>query len=330
MVRSTFLQTTAAGFLTGGLDIWSTPSGVIRVLVSNDRGNETPQLLDANFFGFGGKRWRGKPSMTVLPSGREGVIATLDLDAYLYGVVPLEASPSWPATALQAQAIVARTYAQQKKSVSRPYDVVISESDQRYGGVTAEAGPTNAAVDATRGQILKFNGGPASIFYASCCGGHTADAAEIWGHNTLPYLRGVPDPHCTAAPDYRWQQRVPLDRVTVALGTRAPGSVTGFILGATDASGRPRSIDVLGAAGRSTITPVEFRSLVGATIVRSTWIRTLALDSTQAPAQVVIEGSGRGHGVGFCQWGARFMSMDGTPARDILAFYFPGTLVTGG
>jgi len=328
-----FLQTTFAGIATGGLDIWSTPSprpgGSIRVLVSTDRGTEMPQVLDPNSFAFAGKRWRGRPSTAVLPSGREGVIATLDLDAYLYGVVPLEASPGWPATALQAQAIVARTFAQQKRTLSRPYDVLVSESDQRYGGVAAEAPATNAAVDATRGQTLTYGGGAASVFYASCCGGHTADAAEIWGHNALPYLRGVADPHCVLAPDYRWQRRIALDRFAAILGSRMPGDVTGFTIGPTDSAGRPRSIDVLGRAGRSTLTAIEFRTLVGADIVRSTWIRAIGIDTTQAVPQVVIEGSGRGHGVGFCQWGARFMSVDGTPARDILAFYFPGTVVAG-
>lgn len=329
MLRTEFLGMTVAAVFTGGLDVWSNTSP-IRVLISGDRQNEVPQLLDANFFAFGGKRWRGRPSTATLPSGREGVIATLDLDAYLYGVVPLEASPGWPATALQAQAIVARTFAQQKRTLSRPYDVLVSESDQRYGGLAAEAFTTNAAVDATRGQTLVFNGGPASVFYASCCGGHTADAAEIWGHNALPYLRGVADPHCALAPDYRWQQRVPLDRIVAALGSRVPGDVSGFAVGPPDGSGRPRSIDILGRAGRSTVSAIEFRSLIGAAVVKSTWIRTLAVDVTQAVREVVIEGSGRGHGVGFCQWGARFMSLDGAPARDILSLYFPGTIVTGG
>jgi stage II sporulation protein D len=44
---------------------------------------------------------------------------------------------------------------------------------------------------------------------------------------------------------------------------------------------------------------------------------------------VHIEGSGRGHGVGLCQWGARGMALAGADAEAILAQYFPGTTVTG-
>ena len=78
-------------------------------------------------------------------------IVALDIEKYLYGVVPLESPPSWPAAALQAQAIVARTYALQKRTLSRPYDVLATDADQRYGGVAAEHPASSAAVDATRG-----------------------------------------------------------------------------------------------------------------------------------------------------------------------------------
>jgi len=336
MERALFLKANIAALLTGGLDIWSSPSpspapaGPIRVLIATDRAGEMPQPFDPLTFTFGGKRWRGRATTTVLPSGREGVVATLDLDSYLYGVVPIEASPGWPASALQAQAIVARTYALAKRTLSRAYDVTVFESDQRYGGMAVEAASTSAAVDATRGMTLTFNGGPASVFYASCCGGHTADAAEIWGHNALPYLRGVADPHCTAAPDYRWSRSVPIERVTTALGARVPGSITGFTVSVAAGDGRPATLDVLGSAGRSTLSTIEFRRLIGADVVRSTWIRSVRLDTAQPTPQVLIDGSGRGHGVGFCQWGARYMSTDGAPARDILAFYFPGTTIASG
>jgi len=40
---------------------------------------------------------------------------------------------------------------------------------------------------------------------------------------------------------------------------------------------------------------------------------------------LAVTGTGRGHGVGLCQWGARIMAYDGASAQDILSFYFPGT-----
>lgn len=339
--RARFIKTTTAALLTagldvisrrkasatGGLDVWPEPGAVapaqMRVLISADRGGEQPARGDGDMFTFAGRRWRGTPAVVTLPGGRSGIVATVDVNDYLYGVLPIEASPGWPPTALAAQAIVARTFALARRTLNRPYDVVTSQTDQRFGGIDAEYPSTNAAVDATRDAVLTFDGGDASVFYAACCGGHTADAAEIWGRNALPYLRGVPDPYCVAAPDYRWQRTIPVDRVRAALGARVAGDITGFGLGPADSGGRPLSVDVLAAAGRVTLSTIEFRALLGADLVRSTWVRGLRLESPQ----VYIEGAGRGHGVGFCQWGARAMGAAGMAAADILAFYFPGTRI---
>jgi stage II sporulation protein D len=330
--RGDFLSALTAALFTGGLDVWSTPAPAsrIRILVSADRGADEPQPFDAQSFVFGGARYRGAPAVVRMPDGREAVIANLDVDTYLYGVVGLEASPAWPAAALQAQSILARTYALEHRTLSRPYDVTMTESDQRYGGIGAESPACIAAVDATRAQQLTYAGGAASVFYASCCGGHTEDASEIWGRVGLPYLRGVACPYCTTAPDYRWQRSVALSAVAAALGPRLRGPITGFALGPADASGRPRTLDVLAGGAAVTLTTTEFRALLGPGVIRSTWIRSVSIDSTQAVAQAVIEGSGRGHGVGLCQWGARGMSVAGASATQILAFYFPGTVLARG
>jgi stage II sporulation protein D len=330
--RGGFLGASTAALFTGGLDVWSTPSPAtrIRILVSADRGTDAPQPFDAQSFTFGGARYRGAPAIVRMPNGREAVIANLDVDTYLYGVVGLEASPGWPAAALQAQSILARTYALQHRTLGRPYDVTMTESDQRYGGIGAESPAAIAAVDATRALQLTYAGGPASVFYAACCGGHTEDAGELWGHAELAYLRGVACSYCTAAPDYRWQRSVPLASVAAALGTRVRGPITGFALGPADPSGRPRTLDVLASDAALTLTTTEFRALVGPNVIRSTWIRRLGIDSTQAVAQAVIEGSGRGHGVGLCQWGARGMSVAGASVSQILALYFPGTVLARG
>ena len=326
--RALFLKSAIAAFMTGGLDIWSAPGTVvppvIRILLTADRGGELPARADGDIFTFDDRRWRGTPSLITLPDGRSGVVATVDIEDYLYGVLPIEASPGWPAAALQAQAIVARTFALARRTLSRPYDVVMSQLDQRFGGIESEYPATNDAVDATRAALLLYAGGDASAFYAACCGGHTADAATIWGHDMLPYLRGVPDPYCVAAPDYRWQRSVPLDRVRAALAAHVAGDVTGFALGPADSGGRPLSIDILSAGGRTTLSTITFRTLLGTDTVRSTWLRTVSLEGRS----VIIAGSGRGHGVGMCQWGARAMGLAGMTSAEILAFYFPGTTVS--
>jgi stage II sporulation protein D len=253
------------------------------------------------------------------------------VETYLYGVVPIEASPSWPPAALEAQAIVARTYALAKRDLSKPYDLTATDADQRYGGAAAAHPSTTAAVDATRGKTLQYLGGPATVFYSACCGGHTADAALFWGHSTLPYLRGVADPYCTACPDYRWQRTLPGPRAQAGLADRLHAVAVDAVLAPPDATGRPPLVTFRSADGGSAdVTVSDLRRRWGADVVRSLWLQRIAFDATQAAGSVAIEGSGRGHGVGLCQWGARGMALAGADAFAILGQYFPGTAVSVG
>jgi stage II sporulation protein D len=329
--RALFLASLGAAttVATGGLDVWDPLSPQIRVLVAGDTRGETPQVAADGTFAFGGKRWRGAPSTVGMPDGKFMLVTTIDVDQYLQGVVPLESPPSWPAAALQAQAIVARTFALARRTLSRTWDVRADESDQRWGGVEAEHPASTAAVQASRGRTVVFAGGPASVFYSSCCGGHTADAAVVWNGAPLPYLRGVADPYCAPAPEYRWSRAVGLDRAVAALGARTGGTLTGTALTDPDSTGRPRAVALLGTT-TATIPVADFRRALGYDVVRSLWLRSVRIDAAQAAPQLLIEGSGRGHGVGLCQWGARFFAASGASASDILTFYFPGTSVTNG
>ncbi len=165
-LRSLGAATTVA---TGGIDVWDPLGPQIRVLVAADTGGASPQVALDGTFGFGGKRWRGAPSTIGMPDGRLALVTTIDVDEYLQGVVPLEAPPSWPAAALQAQAVVARTYALGRRTLSRPYDVRADDGDQRWGGVEAEAPAASAAIQATKGRMLTYGGSAASVYYSACC-----------------------------------------------------------------------------------------------------------------------------------------------------------------
>jgi stage II sporulation protein D len=302
---------------TGGLDIWDPPDPDF----PSSPPTPVPAPVPVPVSG----------STVIRVQLGDGTIETLDIEKYLYGVVPLESPPGWPAAALEAQAIVARTFALQKRTLSRPYDLVATDADQRYGGVAAEHPASSAAVDATRGQALAYLGGPVSVFYSACCGGHTADANELWGHAGLTYLRGVDDPYCAASPDYRWQRAVPIDKARAALADKLTGTPQAAELDDPDDSGRPRSVTFHGDGGSVLELSVsDVRSRFGPDTIRSLWLREIDFDRTQAVPLVVIEGSGRGHGVGLCQWGARGMALNGAAAPAILAHYFPGTTVTGG
>jgi stage II sporulation protein D len=307
---------------TGGLDI-EDPGGAktVRVLLGSNVSAQ-PRRLSAWEFSWNGRAYRGDFAFTPLGDGRTGLVNSLPLDAYLYGVVSKELSESLPKAAQETQTIAARTYAFKRLRPDRPYDVVAGESNQSYGGIEGESVAGRDAVDATAGNIVVFAGAPADIAYSACCGGHTESAVAAWGTD-FPYLRGVVDPNCAGAPGFAWRQSVSLATLESALGARwancgAIGSVT---LSDIDPSGRARRITIGGDRGSLDLKGDEFRFVLGASIVRSTLLRS----ANVRDGVLLLEGSGFGHGVGLCQWGACTAARRGTATADILQFYFPGT-----
>lgn len=289
----------------------------LRVLL----GSGEAQRVDGATFLFQGRRYRGTFSNTT--SGQ--VVSTVPLEHYLYSVVSREMPSAWPAAALQVQAIVARTYVLQRSNPRREYDLVPSEADQVYTGIDAEHPQTSAAVDATAGQVLRFGNGFAQALYSSCCGGHTESNAEAWGGAPVSYLQGVQCGHCNYSPWYNWREEVPLARVLQALFSQlqAVGELSVISLDATDPSGRSQFWTFTGTAGTQRVKAADVRRALGTRALPSLLVRSVSI--TQADQRVAIEGGGLGHGVGLCQWGARGMALTGASARDIIAYYYPGT-----
>jgi stage II sporulation protein D len=330
MRRETFIvggigaiaASTGSARATGGLDVEDPGSAkTVRVLLGSDVSAQ-PTRLSAWDFSWNGQAYRGEFAFTPLGDGQTGLVNTLPLDAYLYGVVSKELSESWPQATQEAQTIAARTYAVKRFRPDHPYDVVAGESNQSYGGIDGETVAGRAAVDATAGTIVVFAGAAADIAYSACCGGHTESAVDAWGKD-FPYLRGVVDPNCAGTPGFAWRQSVSLATLASALGARSAGvgAIRSVALIDIDPSGRARRITIGGDRGTLDMKSDEFRSAVGASIVRSTLIRSANVHENT----LLLDGSGFGHGVGLCQWGACAAARRGMATADILRFYFPGT-----
>ena len=144
---------------------------------------------------FNGQKYRYRGDMKVdidKEQGKLNVINIIGIEEYLYGVLKKEISPSWPAEALKAQAVAARTFAifNINKHIDQGYDLCATTHCQDYGGINHEDTKTNRAVDETRGLIMVYEGKPIDASYHSDSGGYTEDSENVWG-SFLPYLRSV-------------------------------------------------------------------------------------------------------------------------------------------
>lgn len=123
-------------------------------------------------------------------------INQLPMEQYLYGVIPNEMSNSFPIDALMAQAVCARSYAMAKCSnyATRSYDLGDTSNDQVYCGFASKNVRAIAAVDATAGKVLTYDGDVIEAFYSSSNGGQTERTSNVWDED-YPYYVNVDDPY---------------------------------------------------------------------------------------------------------------------------------------
>ncbi len=152
---------------------------------------------------LGGKSYRGRLEVSSTGTALQ-VVDIVALEAYVQGVVPGEMPSTWPAAALAAQAVAARSYALASVVNGKPWDLYPDGRSQQYLGAAAETPQTTAAVKATVRQVLYFGGKVATTFYSSSSGGQTASALDAFGLD-LPYLPSQRDPWDDGSPFHVWK-----------------------------------------------------------------------------------------------------------------------------
>jgi SpoIID/LytB domain protein len=185
----------------------------------------------------------------------------LPLESYLRGVVPKEVPGEWPAQAVRAQAVAARTYAAYERAqapAGRAYDLCDTAHCQVYGGASAEYARSNAAIAATAGSIVSYGGAPAFAQFSASNGGYSAAG-------DFPYLRAERDPYDHGRPGDPWTKTFTADQITrnwPDLGDLASIVVTER--GGDDEQGHVLEVEVTDIAGHShTVAGSTFASWMG-------------------------------------------------------------------
>jgi stage II sporulation protein D len=244
-----------------------------------------------------GRPYRGQIQV-VSEGGKLQVINLVGLEAYLYGVVPSEVPTHWPAEALKAQAVVARSYALANRKTSGAFDLYSDVRSQVYLGVQEEEQSTTDAVDGTAGEVLLYQGQVARTYYHSTSGGRTAAIADAWpGSKPVPYLVSVPDPGDSLSPHHQWGPFV-FSGKTIATALKARGTLLD-VTTTPNPSGRVQTVTALTSLGQWTADGPHVRRALG---LRSTWfdIGALALARPEKPAvfgsKLALSGVARGLG----------------------------------
>ncbi len=224
-----------------------------------------------------------------LVNGAVQTVNSVGLDDYVRGVVAAEMPAEWPMAALEAQAVAARTYAI-TDSVNGPgYQLYDDTRSQMYGGVGAETAATNAAVAATGGQIVTYQGSPATTYFFSSSGGRTENVENVWiGDAPKPWLEGVPDPYDGAAgqdPYHRWTVRMTVAAAQRKLRGLVQGRLRGIRVTKRGVSPRVIDAEVVGTRGTTQVTGPQLQSKFGllSTYMRFTTISALTIHRPPLP-----------------------------------------------
>ncbi len=256
-----------------------------------------------------------------------GQVKKMPLESYLEGVVAAEMEPTWPAQALEAQAIVARTFTLRKMNEggvpSRGTNA--STDPKEFQGYNASKvnDKVKAAVAATRGKVITYGGNPINAWFHSSSGGVTASAQEGLGYKKEATPYAIPVTDIRAEPPHPWYHTFTNAEVSAAasaVGVNV-GHVTSISVGRKGPSGRAETLRI---NGRDVAAP-SFRIAIGDKTMQS----TLLDDVRMSGDSIYMKGRGFGHGVGMSQWGAWMMAQQGKSAEDIVGYYYRGIKVQG-
>ena len=201
-------------------------------------------------------------------TAKVNVVNELLMESYLRGVVPAEVPAKWPAEAVKAQAIAARSYAAYHLHPNTgTFDLYADTRSQMYRGRLVEKAGSDAAVSATAGVVLRTpGGGIANALFHSTGGGATENNENVFTSSTgevvlsgYSYLRGSSDrrpdgsSYDAASPYATWSTKTyalaQIQGWFAADSRTNVGTLVALDLSDRGVSGRLISVTLIGADG---------------------------------------------------------------------------------
>lgn len=234
------------------------------------------------------RRYQGR--LEIQAHARElAVIVAMDLETAVASIVAAESPPHAPLEALKAQAVSSRSFLLAGKGRHADFDFCDTTHCQFLRQPPEPASPAFQAASQTQGLVLAYKGRTFAAMYSASCGGETHSLADLG----IP-VRGYPYfavrcGYCRRHPE-KWVAKI----------------------SAPDA----------GHLARTESSRLKLARKLGWKTVPGN-----SYSSRTEGGEVVLEGSGVGHGIGLCQRGGADMARRGASFRQILEHYYPNTEV---
>lgn len=241
-------------------------------------------------------------------NGEYDLIAILNFEDYLAGVVASEMPTSWPLEALKAQAVVARSYAlaQVKGRQNQTFHLDSDQMDQVFN--LTNSAKSKLAVEMTSNMILvNPSGDVVKAYFHSDCGGRTVSADEVWGGHDFN-AGTTTDPWCVAKRSNVWTHEITKEELLEKLQlSDLPEQKVNLAIG----------LQMIPLADK--IFKVQkLREIFGFSKIRSSLSRIEISNQ-----KVQFFGRGYGHGVGLCQYGTLAQVKQGRRFQEIIRHYYP-------
>lgn len=280
------------------------------------------------------KHYRGELRVATSKNQKScDLVYTTSMENYISALLSKEMEAGWPVEALKAQAIAARTYAMDKlkKSINANeeiFDLENSERHQVHGTFFDESIKTRKAADETGGYVLTNKKGElVPAFFHSKCGGRTFKPEHVWTNSITGY-KAVKCPYCNSHGMKNWSRWFSRDRMAGIIAKaldnpKIPASKLRKHLHIvpTDKNKNEIRFYIDGTLGK--VKKSKLRKILGRKILPS---NHFSMKQTEKGYR--LYGSGYGHGVGLCQFGAFEMARQGLSYKQILKHYYPHLKLT--
>ncbi len=306
-------------------------------------------------------------SLQIQPNayGTHTLVNQVPIETYLRGVVPHEIGADAPYGAVEAQTIIARTYALRnlRRFVADNYELCADTHCQVYKGLGDTSPLADRAIAATSGKVLTYNNELVDALYSSTTGGITAPFGDVWNGVERPYLKAVVDsPNSvwnlsqksladeqnfrqfinlkqgfneTGRDAFRWRYTSTLEQMTDFLQryfkkTNPPlANFTRIVqmqVVKRSPGGRILKLAVQTDKGVIEIDKNEVRSAFEPPLSTFFYLEPIS-DANKTLTGYAFVGGGFGHGVGLSQYGSHNLAKLGWSGEQILSFYYPGTQI---